>query len=73
MAKKKNVARAAIIRKSPGTGAASGDRKPVIAKQPRSKQQAAIQAGMFLQTDDGWSARYFDATDLRYLDRELFG
>ena len=46
---------------------------PLVAKQPQSKQQAAVAAGMFLYTDDAWSARYFDTGDLRCEERELFG
>jgi len=47
--------------------------KPAIAKQPQSKQQAAVQAGMFLYTNDAWSQRYFNKGDLRCMERELFG
>jgi hypothetical protein len=55
------------------TKRSSATKKPLIAKQPQSKKQAAIQAGMFLHTDDSWSAAYFNAGDLHCLDRELFG
>jgi hypothetical protein len=47
--------------------------KPLIAAQPQSKKQAASQAGMFLTTDDSWSASYFNTNDLHCLERELFG
>jgi hypothetical protein len=47
--------------------------QPLVAKQPQSKQQAAVAAGMFLYTDDAWSSRYFDSGDLRCEERELFG
>ena len=40
---------------------------------PASKQQAAVSAGWFLSTDDKWAAPYFDAGDLRSVDRLLFG
>jgi hypothetical protein len=47
---------------------------PLVAKQPRSKQQAAIAAGKFLHADDTWSSSsYFDPDDLHCMDRELFG
>ena len=71
MAKKTGSA-ASNGKKSNG-GANVTPKLPEIAKQPRSKQQAANEAGMFLRTDDSWSARYFDASDLYYMDRELFG
>jgi len=53
--------------------AATTPTAPEITKQPRSKHQAANEAGMFLRTDDSWSTRYFDPNDLYYMDRELFG
>jgi len=46
---------------------------PLVAKQPHSKQKAAVQHGMFLYTDDAWSLRYFDDGDLRCMERKLFG
>jgi hypothetical protein len=51
----------------------SATNKPLIAKEPQSQKQAAVQAGMFLHTDDIWSAAYFNAADLHCMDRELFG
>ena len=42
-------------------------------KVPQSKQQAAINAGWFLSTDDKWTAKYFNSKDLHSVDRELFG
>ena len=58
-----------------GTAAAhSGStEEPLIDKQPQSKQEAAVSAGMFLYTDDAWSLRYFDSNDLHCVERELFG
>lgn len=41
-------------------------------KKQASKQQAAVDAGWFLSTDDGWVAKYFDLNDLHSVDRELF-
>jgi Phosphatidylserine/phosphatidylglycerophosphate/cardiolipin synthases and related enzymes len=49
--------------------ASSGSKK----KAPEaSKPQAAIDAGWYLSTDDKWAKPYFDADDLRYVDRRLF-
>ena len=48
-------------------------KKPLITKQPQSNKQAALQAGMFLHTDDTWSDAYFSDGDLHCMDRELFG
>lgn len=42
------------------------------AKKQASKQQAAVDAGWFLSTTDGWVAKYFDPNDLHSVDRELF-
>jgi PLD-like domain len=39
---------------------------------PAAKVQAAVEAGMFLSTDDGWTKPYFDPADLRSVDRRLF-
>ena len=52
---------------------ASRGNKPLINKQPQSKQQAAVAGGMFLHTDDAWSRAYFAPNDLHRLERELFG
>jgi len=75
MAKKKAATHASKSKKALARAAKTSKTKPtpVVAKQPRSKQQAAVQAGMFLQTDDSWSARAFDPNDLHCVDRELFG
>jgi hypothetical protein len=37
------------------------------------KQSAAVAAGWFLSTTDGWTDKYFNSTDLHYHDRRLFG
>ncbi len=42
------------------------------AEPPASKREAAVEAGWFLATTDAWSAPYFDADDLHFVDRELF-
>lgn len=52
--------------------APAGKRSPVV-QQPQSKQQAAIQVGLFLHTDDAWSEAYFNNDDLHCRERELFG
>jgi hypothetical protein len=52
------------------TGTAA--KKPLVKKQPQSKQEAAVKSGMFLYTDDAWSLRYFDTADLRCEERKLF-
>jgi hypothetical protein len=46
--------------------------KPAVAKQPRSKQQAAIKVGMFLSVTDAWTKSYFDPKDLHSTERNLF-
>jgi phosphatidylserine/phosphatidylglycerophosphate/cardiolipin synthase-like enzyme len=43
------------------------------AKPAASKRQAAVEAGWFLSTTDRWTAPYFDAADLHFADRVLFG
>jgi hypothetical protein len=43
-----------------------------LQRQPQSKNQAAIQSGMFLFTDDKWSLAYFEPNDLHCEERELF-
>ena len=40
---------------------------------PASQHQAAMDAHMYLPTDDKWTARYFDPKDLHSVDRQLFG
>jgi hypothetical protein len=57
---------------SKSAGASSG-KAPLVTKQPQSKQQAALQNGMFLYTDDAWSQAYFNSNDLHSVERELFG
>lgn len=48
-------------------------RTPRLRKQPRSKQQAAIDAGMFLTTTDTWAQSYYNSSDLHCAERELLG
>jgi hypothetical protein len=60
-------------KKSAAKKPAAPAKTPLIAAQPQSKKQAASQAGMFLATDDSWSASYFNTSDLHCLERELFG
>jgi hypothetical protein len=45
---------------------------PSVAKQPASKQQAAVQAKMFLPTTDAWAKTYFDPRDLHSVERQVF-
>ncbi len=45
----------------------------MVDKQPQVKEQAAIAHAMFLLADDTWAQRYFDQSDLRFLEREVFG
>lgn len=60
--------------KAQKSGAKSAPSKqPLVGKQPQSDQQAAIQAGMFLYTNDTWSLAYFQEDDLHYKERELLG
>lgn len=58
---------------SPSSKPSSAAKKPLVGQIPQSKKQAAVQAGLFLRTDDSWSAVYFDPNDLRCIERELFG
>ena len=34
---------------------------------------AVVQEVKFLHADDAWSLRYFDQSDLHFLEREVFG
>ena len=38
--------------------------KPLVGKEPQSKEKAAIQAHMFLYTNSVWAAAYFKQGDL---------
>ena len=55
------------------TPSSATTQQPLVTQQPQSKQQAALQAGMFLHTDDTWSLAYFDPNDLHCMERELLG
>jgi hypothetical protein len=46
---------------------------PLVARQPRSGQQAALTAGIYLATTDAWVQPYFDPNDLHGMERVLFG
>ncbi len=52
---------------------ATGTARPLVQKQPQSKQAAAIEAGIHLHTNDTWAAAYFNKDDLHCVERELFG
>jgi hypothetical protein len=50
------------------------DRSAQNLKKPKaSKTAAAVNAGWFISTSDGWTEKYFDPKDLRCVDRMLFG
>ena len=51
----------------------STTKQPLVTQQPQSQQQAALQAGMFLYTNDAWSLAYFAPDDLHCMERELLG
>ncbi len=50
----------------------SGSNQPLVDKQPQSKQQAALNSGMFLYIDAAWSLRYYNENDLHCKEREVF-
>jgi hypothetical protein len=54
-------------------GIASAPDAKKTAAPPTSKPQAAVDAGWYLSTTDRWTRPYYDADDLRFVDRELFG
>ena len=58
---------------APASSPSSSSAQPLVTAQPQSKQQAALQAGMFLYTTDAWSTAYFNGSDLHYVERVLFG
>ena len=79
-AKKKTTPKKTVAKKRPAqsqkaavSNAGSPPGPGPIIHQPQSKQAAAVQAGIFLQTNDAWSEVYFDPSDLHFLERELFG
>jgi hypothetical protein len=77
-AKKKTAARKPAPQKKAVATSKSANTKtaaptPRVDKQPRSMQQAAISAGMFLSTTDAWTASYFEPGDLHCMERQLFG
>jgi phosphatidylserine/phosphatidylglycerophosphate/cardiolipin synthase-like enzyme len=52
--------------------AAAGPKAKKKTKPSADKQQAALSAGWFLSTSDAWVKKYFDRSDLHFVDRELF-
>ena len=52
--------------------AAAGPKAKKKTKPSADKQQAALSAGWFLSTNDAWAKKYFDRSDLHFVDRELF-
>jgi hypothetical protein len=53
--------------------ASKGPKAKKSKKPPALKQNAAVAAGWFLSTDDGWTGKFFDPKDLHCVDRVLFG
>jgi len=53
--------------------ASKGPKAKKTKKPPALKQAAAVAAGWFLSTDDGWTEKFFDSKDLHCVDRLLFG
>lgn len=51
---------------------ANGPKAKAASKPTANKQQAAVSAGWFLGTDDGWAHKFFDPQDLHCKDRMLF-
>lgn len=51
---------------------AKGPKAKAVAEPTVNKQQAAVSAGWFLSTDDGWSRKFFDQEDMHCKDRLLF-
>jgi hypothetical protein len=47
--------------------------QPLVDAQPQSNQAAAQEAGVFLKTDDSWSNAYWNASEMHFKERELFG
>ena len=64
---------ASTAAKSASASAPAASKTPLVTAQPQFKQQAAIQSGMFLYTNDSWSNAYFNDNDLHSLERKLFG
>jgi hypothetical protein len=58
--------------KTPAATKAATATHPPLEQQPQSKNQAAVQSGMFLHTDDQWSLAYFNSNDLHCEEREFF-
>ena len=71
--KKTSVKKAAKKTSKRQADASATKSKPLIGKQPQSKEKAALQAGIFLYTNDIWAAAYFKDGDLHAVERELFG
>jgi phosphatidylserine/phosphatidylglycerophosphate/cardiolipin synthase-like enzyme len=51
---------------------ATGPQAKRTMKPEADMQQAAVSAGWFLSTSDEWVRKFFDRTDLHFVDRELF-
>jgi hypothetical protein len=51
---------------------ATGPKAKRKMKPEADMQQAVVSAGWFLSTSDEWVRKFFDRTDLHFVDRELF-
>ena len=71
--KKHTVKKAPASAAAKSASASAASQTPLVTAQPQFKQQAAIQSGMFLYTNDSWSNAYFNDNDLHSLERKLFG
>ena len=69
----RTTAKKAATSAMPATAAKGKVSGGKVTKQPQVKQQAAVAHAMFLHADDAWSLRYFDQSDLHFLEREVFG
>ena len=70
---KKTTAKKSAKKTSKDQGGASATAsKPLISKEPQLKDKAALQAGIYLHTNDNWAVAYYKGGDLHAVERELF-
>jgi hypothetical protein len=69
----KSKKKASTVKKHTAKKTPATSKTPLVTAEPQFKQQAAIQSGMFLYTNDSWSNAYFNDNDLHNLERKLFG
>lgn len=60
-------------KKSAATKTVAAPQPEAVDSVPSSKVQAAVQAHLYLATDDAWSRRYWNDNDLHAVERKLFG